>query len=307
MTRKQLIAELRRMGVTRVFNRPLSYCTRDELEYVFNQVSSGEKPHLSFSQISLYQKCPRQFYYRYIRGIKIPPPGSAVVGKATHKAIEVDLKTALKEGKHESWSVIEDIYALTFKEEKEKAVWDNEKPDEAFKQGRDVLKIYANKHLPKIEPETVEEKFEIPLPSLGSNLVGIIDLVDSTKTIIEHKTTTRSYPESKISNAQLFIYAMVKNLKKIGFNVLVRRKNPTVQILRGEVKEEDIYRTLADILHVANCIYLLSFPPAQQGTWICSPKWCGYWEICRSELQNEVKELLEEEINYLKTYKTKEV
>jgi len=301
VTRKELIAELRNRGVNRIFNRPLSYCTREELEYALQTISEGSAfAHLSFSQIALYQKCPRQFYYRYVRGLKIPPAGATVVGRACHRAVEHDLKTALEKGTHESWSVLEDIYNLEFKALEKEAEWDEEKPEEAHKSGKEVLKKYAIEILPAISPAAVEEVFEIHLPTLSANLKGVIDLVDAEENaVIDHKVAKRKFSDDKLRSAQLTIYAMTKSLPRAGFNVLVRTKKPQVQVLRKEVTLEDYYRTLGDILHVADCIYKLAFPPTQQDSWVCSPKWCGYWDICRKELEEEVKELLPEELALL--------
>ena len=301
MTRKELIMELRAKGVNKIFNRPLSYCTREELEYALQATSEGQTfPHLSFSQIALYQKCPRQFYYRYVRNLKIPPPGATVVGRACHKAIEYDLRQALTAGTHESWSVLEDIYDLEFKSLEKEAEWNEEKPEEAHKTGKEALKRYAQEVLPTIYPAAVEEEFEIHLPTLSANLKGVIDLVDAEENaVVDHKVAKRKYPDDKLRSAQLTIYAMSKSLPKAGFNVLVRTKKPQVQILRKEITQDDYLRTLSDILYVADCIYKLAFPPAPQDSWVCSERWCGYWDICRKEMAEEVKELMEEELALL--------
>ena len=303
MTRKELIKELKSMGITKVFNRPLSYCTKEDLEYIYNIIKNRELKiqHLSFAQIDLYQKCPRQFYYRYVRGLKIPPKGAVVVGKASHKAVEVDLKTKLKEGREESWSVIEDVYVETFKESADEALWESEKEkEEELKLGLGALKEYKEKMIPLIEPVEVESEVKMKLPSLNCYLVGVVDVIDGNEgAILEHKTSKRAYSDNKINSLQLSIYSIAKRIPIVGFNVLVRTKNPKIQTLRKIVTDDDVLITLANILHTANSIYMLSFPPTQQGSWMCSEKWCGYWDICRRELAEQAKDFLQKEIEFL--------
>jgi hypothetical protein len=56
--------------------------------------SPGEKPILRISKSSFigYNKCPRQFWWRYVSGVPSPPPGEAAVrGTAIHTVMEVAL------------------------------------------------------------------------------------------------------------------------------------------------------------------------------------------------------------------------
>jgi CRISPR/Cas system-associated exonuclease Cas4 (RecB family) len=56
--------------------------------------SPGEKPILRISKSSFmgYNKCPRQFWWRYVSGVPSPPPGEAAIrGTAIHTVMEVAL------------------------------------------------------------------------------------------------------------------------------------------------------------------------------------------------------------------------
>lgn len=37
-----------------------------------------DKKYLSFTQLSMFLRCPRQYEFRYIKGLKIPPSGKEV-------------------------------------------------------------------------------------------------------------------------------------------------------------------------------------------------------------------------------------
>ena len=296
MTREALEKELRRRGVKSIFGRALSRCTKEELEYALRVHTEGKPfPHLSFSQINTYQRCPRQFYYRYVRGLKIPPSGAVVVGKATHEAIAYDLTNYMNSRLHEPIDVIEDVYASVFQEYESGADWREEKPEEAFKGGLNALKLYFQDYIPLVVPESIEDEFEITLDGLGCCIKGVIDLVDAHENaVIEHKTSKRRFDNSRLKSSQLSLYAFAKKRSKIGINVLVRTQTPKIQIMRDNISEERIYRALSDIYLIAEAINKLSFPPAQHDSWVCSEKWCGYYEICHAEMYEEVKSFITE-------------
>ena len=49
--------------------------------------------HVSASQIAMYQRCPRQWAFRYVLGIKRPPDGGLVVGSGVHAGAEAGMIT----------------------------------------------------------------------------------------------------------------------------------------------------------------------------------------------------------------------
>jgi CRISPR/Cas system-associated exonuclease Cas4 (RecB family) len=72
--------------------------------------------HVSASSIGMYQRCPRQWAYRYVLGIKVPPDGGLITGLGVHRAAEVvvDWKTSGKSPNADEHiqSVQTELYAL---------------------------------------------------------------------------------------------------------------------------------------------------------------------------------------------------
>ena len=54
--------------------------------------------HLSWSQIRMLMRCPKQWEYRYVRGVVKPPGIALVVGAGTHKGVEVNMRSKLEDG-----------------------------------------------------------------------------------------------------------------------------------------------------------------------------------------------------------------
>ena len=48
----------------------------------------SNEPHLSVTQLKMYLRCPLQYKYRYIHGLRIPPTGAITLGKSIHSALE---------------------------------------------------------------------------------------------------------------------------------------------------------------------------------------------------------------------------
>src|SRR5689334_19813740 len=69
---------------------------------------STEKPHLSVSQLGLLGRCPKAWESRYVLGLKVPPGVAAVIGKGTHKAVELDLGAKMNWGELMTASEVKD-------------------------------------------------------------------------------------------------------------------------------------------------------------------------------------------------------
>ena len=286
MTKAELIQELRKRGVEKIWGRGLSRCLKNELELALRCLSEGQTmPYLSLTQVQMYLRCGLQYWFRYIEGKKVPPRGAAIVGRACHRALEHDFKTALKEGVHEPVDVLLDVYNEAFKAESEREVlWDRETPEEGFKSGRAVLERFATNGMETIVPVAVEEEVELPLFD-GINLKVVIDLEDIAEGILDHKITTRKINAQDFAgDLQLRVYSYAKRQSRVGFNVLVRKKSPEIQLLRGKLQEADWNWALNILGYVAQGIQRQVFLPAPPGAWWCSPQWCGYWEECHREL-----------------------
>jgi len=46
-----------------------------------------EKRQLSYTQLNMFLRCPRQYEYRYIHGLKVPPSGAMVQSRVWHQTV----------------------------------------------------------------------------------------------------------------------------------------------------------------------------------------------------------------------------
>ncbi len=136
--------------------------------------------------------------------------------------------------------------------------------------------------------------FWVTLGEHNIPLLGFIDLVAENfadenctgdQEVIDHKVGGKAKTQDDIDNdMQLSIYSHATGVPRVRFRSFVKNKKPvikTVSALRGI----RAWKWAAHVVtEVANSISKGVFPPGSEG-WHCTPKWCGYWDICRGKDQ----------------------
>lgn len=148
--------------------------------------------NFSYSRLSCYERCPKQFYYHYVLGKEIPDTKPLALGKAVHKALQVlvdgerSIDDAIKKG----------LIKCGFHPDV--------KPNE-------IRLLVESVPYEKLEGET-EYYFRLPL-FLHQNspvIEGYIDLWNETETEFwDYKTNWKPY--SIFENHQLSLYAWAIN------------------------------------------------------------------------------------------------
>jgi DNA helicase-2/ATP-dependent DNA helicase PcrA len=173
--------------------------------------------HFSFSQISVFRKCPLEYKYRYI--LKIPVAGSASLsfGATIHKTLEKYLRLFKQSATHQDLFGKSQKIKLPQLEKLEKLYeesWIDEwyesrsQLNEYKKLGYAILKNfyeYSLKNLPN--PEYLEKNFRLRLGN--SWILGKIDRADSQKEgllIIDYKTGEARAKLSPVDKQQLLLY-----------------------------------------------------------------------------------------------------
>ncbi|MGB9887964.1 MAG: RecB family exonuclease, partial [Moorellales bacterium] len=163
--------------------------------------------HVSVTQIRMYLRCPAQYYFRYVLGLKIPPPGAAVLGRAVHKGLEHYFRAKLDRPEGAPLREVLEVFAAAFEAEAPEADWADDSPARAKDDGAALLRLHREEVAPHLAPAAVERRVEIPLA--GATLLGFVDLETADGLIVDHKTVSRTPPESKAQeDLQLSAYAL---------------------------------------------------------------------------------------------------
>ena len=248
------------------------------------------------SSLDTFEKCGEMFRRRYIEYEIIPPGLAAHVGTGLHKGAEVNHRAKLATGQDEPLDVIQDAardgYVKAVKTRG--AYFAPEELPSARSQAEagvdevvSLAELYHREIAPEIHPVLVEERAEISPPELPLSIAGTVDLLDEAGTLIDFKTASKAWPADRAHNShQATIYhklveaATGKAPEEIRFEVLIKGAKPRRQTISTDRTEAD-FQALVGRLNIIHRMILAGiFPPAPAGSWICGPRYCGYFWTC---------------------------
>lgn len=269
-------------------------------------------PWLSASQIRMFLRCARQWAFRYIEHLIIPPNGLMKRGGSVHSTIEHNYQQKRETHTDLPTTFLKDWFAQNFEDEwtrEEVRPREDEPPKGELKdQGYALVEVYAKQLAPKVQPVLVEDKFDVELgkDDYGFRLSGKIDVVDSNNWIRDNKTASRTPNQNDVNlDIQLSTYSLARRMylrkeagdlsalseeerqakikgmvePKLTLDMLVLTKEPKLVVLETERTREGLAMHLNTIGNIAKSIRADAFPRNPTGWW-CSPKWCGYWSRC---------------------------
>ncbi len=250
-----------------------------------------EKKYLSFTQLNMFLRCPRQYEFRYIYDLKIPPSGAMVQSKVWHETLEKNYRQKIDSNTDLPLSDMQDYFATRYDEvlnSEEVLFEEDENPAKLKDQGVSIVATHHKIIAPNVRPATVEEEFCI---SLGNEfpfeLKGIWDLIESEGIIVDNKAYSRTPNQDEIDkDLQFTVYslgyrALKKQIEKnLRMDAVIKTKQPKAVQIQTSRTNEDCRWLLNLIEKVALAIETGVFYPNPNG-WHCSPRFCGYWERCR--------------------------
>lgn len=248
--------------------------------------------HLSPSQIGMFLRCPKQWEYRYVQGIKIPPTGAMVLGSAYHKGVAERFLYVIDKGEQPPPELATDIFETEWsyllsqrslvEDEGEQLSfdeieWGADDPGRLKQAGLNLIHRYDEAIAPAITPVSVESKQTMYVESIP--IVLVTDLVTPYATI-DHKVKKKRFSEAELQqNIQGTVYQMATGLP-LEFHVSLNQKALAfdIQYTTRTAADERWFVGQAELVWQA--IHAGVFVPNDQG-WHCSEDWCGYWCICK--------------------------
>lgn len=254
------------------------------------------RDHFSVSQSDMYARCPEQYRRRYVEGHVSPPGIALVVGSSVHQTAEANHRHKLKKGADIALDTMHDIAQEAFKSRLEEQ--DLFLPPEDKGHKRRVVKagekkthslvdVYGRRFAPTVEPQLVEERDRMKLPGL-CDVVYIIDLLDRRSVLHELKTAGRKPNQDTADrHLQLTFYALALQAQRsisprLQYDALVcpSSGNTSYVALKTRRTQEDFDAVLRRFTTQVRAISAGLFPPCDPTSWICSPRFCGYWSTC---------------------------
>ena len=249
---------------------------------------TSEPRILRQSQINTFLKCSRQWYYRYALGIVSPPGAAMSFGSSAHRAVETNYKQKIDTGVDLPAADVVEIFREDFRGREKETAWaPGEDPGALADLGVKAVGLYQIEVAPTVQPLMVEKEFESTFSNTPLILQGRIDLVDDNDVLRDMKTTGKSPSAGEADRSlQLSLYGVgykaISGEYPKGYQLdhIVKTKTPKIVCNRTTRTEADIARALAVVGLVDRAITSGIFPPADPNHWVCSEKWCGYWNRC---------------------------
>lgn len=269
------------------------------------------KPFFSPTQLAMLRRCPLQYYYRYVEGLKVPPGISLLRGIAVHDAAEKNLRHKMSTGGLLPKDTVADIARDSFE-----AQWQKEPPmldDDEKERGVDAVRgeavdasvrlavVHHEQLAPTIEPEHIERGFKIEIEDGPYDLLGYLDLQEALpeenergEEVAWHRVrdlkTSRKSPaaDAAAKSDQLTCYSLAvavldgETPRELAIDTLVDlKKEPKVVTQLTRRSDVDHQRLLDLVARAGKVVAAGNFLPADEGSWVCSSRWCGYYDsIC---------------------------
>lgn len=254
------------------------------------------KPHLSPSGMDLYCKCGEAWRRRYVEKEIVPPAIVQLQGRGVHRGAAYNFKQKIES--HQDVPVGELVEAAVAGFENETVggyvLSDDEQSmgakrvvAQAKDQTADLAKLHAKEVAPEYQPVLVERTVRLNLPNASHDLLGIIDLADDKRRVVDHKTAKQRTSQSEAdASVQLTYYAAAHRVAtgylptEMRLEVLVKNKTPVRQLVTTHRGQPDFQALSNRINTVLAGIHAGIFPPATPGAWWCSSTYCGYHATC---------------------------
>lgn len=139
----------------------------DEVVQIADNERRPTTPHSSFSQLSMYLRCPKQYEFRYLKGLKERPKVSLSIGKGGHAALEWNTKTKIRTGEDAPAEALvakaSDMMDFYLSEMPPSEIEADVEPGSTKDKFLSATSIYAKRDAPGVKPVGAEIEFNLDL------------------------------------------------------------------------------------------------------------------------------------------------
>jgi CRISPR/Cas system-associated exonuclease Cas4 (RecB family) len=255
----------------------------------WKDVKKESEDHLSASQIGMYQRCPMQYEFRYVKGIKKAPNSGLILGISVHKGVETNYLHKFKTKKPAKLSEVLDAFSTEWDATRKGADFEGKEPGQVKDTGVQMSRVHYDRLAPAVQPlEKPEYGFEIAIPGVRRKFVGYIDVLAKVLSIplavLDNKTTRRRWSQFECDlSTQLtsYVYAVKKIFGKkpvAGLDVVAQTSKEVTgtrfMTMRDDAQLKRFEKTVQGIeAGIKSGIFYPTDNPSHCG-------WCGYSDSC---------------------------
>lgn len=254
--------------------------------------------HVSYSQISMFEKCGYKYWLHYVDPERVRPPKGlwSPLGRAVHHSIKENLRAKMAGGELDHHGLRaagefdrllqEDEYTIPQGEDRMAAIAD------ARSMAVKLAELHAERVAPTVFPYLVEERVEVEIA--GAPVVAYIDIAERVDrgglTVLQVRDTKTQVRKPATDEAtrslQLRLYGYV--LRQIEgvtpsfgvLDVLLKATRPVAMQSFAPLTDEDLEVVELHVEALLRAREAGIFPPTSPDSWHCSQAQCEYWEQC---------------------------
>ncbi len=238
-------------------------------------VEVRKQPHVSFTQIDQYLRCPLRYRLQYVD--RVEPdfvPAARAFGSGIHAAAAMFFR-AVGQGERPSVEEVQGYFESFWRLEAEHRplrYGERESKEGLLDLARRMLAVLCAEVRPEAEVVAVEQPFAVPLidPETGEvlerDLVGTLDLVerDAEGLVVDLKTSARKYTDLQVeASLQLSVYSYPVGLSpwsngpagpggvRLRFDVLTKTRGPELHrywTTRDRAASVRLFRLVSEVL-----------------------------------------------------------
>lgn len=247
-----------------------------------------EKPHISQTQLTSYECCGEAYRRRYCEGEKIPPGIVMVKGTGVHGGSKANFKQKIESKIDLPRADIIDISVSEFDNSVKKGILLTQEEESIGYQNivgkaRDSVMtfggLYADYVAPEYQPQFVEQKHKIEIPTASHDLLCYMDIADIRDIVTDLKTASKKKNQKEVDDSeQLSFYALVFKAITGHLPSAVRLETLilTPKIQKPDHQMLEATRTIDDLQVILNRINAMLkgikagiFIPALATSWQC--------------------------------------
>jgi CRISPR/Cas system-associated exonuclease Cas4 (RecB family) len=235
-------------------------------------VESRQHPHVSFTQIDQYLRCPLKYRFTYVD--RLEPdfvPAALAFGSGIHRAAAFFFH-GLAEGERRRVDEVQGFFETSWKLEtthRPLRFGERDTRESLLDLGRRMLGVLCESVAPGMEVVAVEQPFSVPLVNVDTgelierDLVGSLDLLERDAeglVVVDLKTSARKYTDLQVeASLQLSVYSYAVSMSefangddvRLRFDVLTKTRVPELHrywTTRDRAASVRLFRLASEVL-----------------------------------------------------------
>lgn len=247
---------------------------------------SAPPDHLSYSQISSYLRCPKQWAADKLYGRRGKAGSALVKGSVVDKVSTANWRLVMNGDPgiqpEDAGQVVEDAFvdhvnnAMGGRDEVD---WSTESYPRAMESAVTLTQLHLRDHAPLITPKAVQARISKPIPGTKRSLLGFIDAVADDGWLVDVKTGSRRMPEGDAhTDMQATAYAWLvgEPLRFSFFRVIDTGKSSYSEVVHT-TRSRSAIEQFSETAYAVSTLIDTGYYPANPG-WQC--RWCPLKTEC---------------------------